>query len=385
MVLMFILNSILSSGIYKHLFAKFKGNKRSWKPLPHGGFMGKEKNRLKVLSFILITIIVAFGFSSCGYMLYDLINGGTKGGDLKHSIRVNVQYSGARSLTTTNAMYIIVYEYDFSGSEPDIVYSSDPILSSSGSYTFDQLEEMSYGVVVFIDVDGDYNLSGGDVYQFYNGTDYDPDEIVLESDREIDMFLDDSYLWVEGFYEDFEDGVADNWIDDGSGKWSLSGYSYDMTGVPTDTSWVYSYYNDEYSDFTYRVEVEQKGGSTVGGLDSQRGIFFRCTNTDLNTMSFNGYMLLIDSTQGWYLDRGIIGSGRTTIDAGTSTYLMTGYSSNTIEITCSGNTITIFFNGNWVKDVTDTSHTTGKVGICAWDAFNTTNEYWFDDIALYYP
>lgn len=197
MVLMFILNSILSSGIYKHLFAKFKGNKRSWKPLLHGGVMGKEKNRLKVLTFFLITIIVTFGFSSCGYMLYDLINGETKGGDLKHSIHVDVQYSGARSLTTTNAMYIIVYGYDFSGSEPNIVYSSDQILSNSGSYSFDELEEMSYGVIVFIDADGDYNLSGGDVYQFYNGKEHDPDEIVLDSDREIDMFLDDSYYWDE--------------------------------------------------------------------------------------------------------------------------------------------------------------------------------------------
>ena len=50
-----------------------------------------------------------------------------------------------------------------------------------------------------------------------------------------------------------------------------------------------------------------------------------------------------------------------------------------------GNTITIFFNGNWVKDVTDTGYITGKVGICAWDAFNYTNEYWFDKIGLYYP
>lgn len=162
------------------------------------------------------------------------------------------------------------------------------------------------------------------------------------------------------------------------------GIAYDMMGV-TDDTWVYSYYNDEFSDFIYRVEVKQTGGSTADGLDSQRGIIFRCTNTDLNTMSFNGYMFLIDSNQGWYLDRGIIGSGRTTIDAGTSPYLMTGYTSNTIEITCSGNTIRIFFNGNWVKDKTDTSHTTGKVGICAWDIFNTTNEYSFDNIGLFYP
>jgi hypothetical protein len=55
---------------------------------------------------------------------------------------------------------------------------------------------MSYGVIVFIDLDGDVYPSTGDVFQFYQGKGSDPDEIYLNSDLELNIFLDDTYVWM---------------------------------------------------------------------------------------------------------------------------------------------------------------------------------------------
>ena len=54
--------------------------------------------------------------------------------------------------------------------------------------------------------------------------------------------------------EDFEDGVADNWVDDGSGVWSVADGVYKMTGSsPAENTVRYSYYDGNFSTSAIRL------------------------------------------------------------------------------------------------------------------------------------
>jgi len=375
----FIVNTILASGLFKHFSERVKvlmGSRKQQKAA--GGSLLKKNNATKAVLLIILTVLLSFTITSCGAIIYDLIEGGGKGYDEKFSITVSVTYTGD---SPVSPIYIAVFEYYFDGNEPDLVYVSDPLLSTSGSYTFNDLEEMSYGVLVFLDRDSNNEPSTGDVYEFYYDREYDPDEIYLNYNSSISMSFDDTWTWVDGFYENFDDGVADNWIDDGSDRWYVTIGTYTMQGNLYD-DYAYSYYDHDFDDFTYNVSIEQNDGDNL----SWRGIFFRSSNPwKLNEINFEGYLLKIDGNGNWYLEKFISGAP-TTIETGTSSYLYPGIGANNIiEVSCIGSTISIYFNGNHIKDVTDNSYLYGKVGIFGYDDGNLSipNEFWFDNASLY--
>ena len=74
----------------------------------------------------------------------------------------------------------------------------------------------------------------------------------------------------EGFIEDFDDGVANYWVDDGSGTWTVEDGVYKMTGNRPPGQFYtsrYSYYdNGIFDDFTYEIEVNNLQGSLSSTL-----------------------------------------------------------------------------------------------------------------------
>jgi hypothetical protein len=339
----------------------------------------------------LLAIIFGVGFcifmSSCGYLLYDLIEGGDSKSSEKYSINVNLWYSGSYPVGTAEPMYSIVYGFYFEGFEPDLVYVSDPITSSYGSHSFSELEKMSYGILVFIDLDGNYMPSYGDIYQFYNNTDYDPDEIYLNSDKDFDIFLYDSYTWTE-ITENFDDGVADNWNHDGYGRWSIDFIGgqdgeYQMNWLNLG-DWGYSYYNRNFDNFSYSADIVQLSGDT----QSLRGLLFRSPTPDEinNIFTFVGYLLLITSDGGWCLER-YNGGGFSRInsygDIEPSPYLYTGMgSSNRVRVDCFNSTIDISFNDNHVEKITDSTSLSGSVGLVGYDHASFNNAFHFDNVLI---
>jgi hypothetical protein len=376
----FIVNTILASGLFKHFSERVKGlvgSRRQQKAA--GGSVLKKSNATKAVFLIILTVLLSFTITSCGAIIYDLIEGGGKGSGEKCSITVSVTYTGDYPVSSAFPIYIAVFEYYFNGNEPDLVYVSDPLLSTSGSYAFNDLEEMSYGVLVFLDRDSNNEPSTGDVYEFYYDREYDPDEIYLNYYSNLTMSFDDTWVWVDGFYENFDDGVANNWSNDGSGRWSFnfSGMDgqYKMSGTYQGNR-AYSYYNDDFDDFTYSVEVTQ----TAGNFYSRRGIIFRSQNPwDLNTGYFSGYVLWINDYGNWGLERWVSGI-YTLIGSGTEPYLISDL--NYIKITCSGISISISFNGSPVVNENDNAFLNGKVGIFAEDEMSIHNEFLFDNIQL---
>jgi C1A family cysteine protease len=182
----------------------------------------------------------------------------------------------------------------------------------------------------------------------------------------------------DGFIEDFNDGVANDWADDGSGTWSVAESVYKMTGNRPPGSFYttrYSYYDDGvFDDFTYQVDVNNLQGS----LSSTRGMIFRGDGSLQNVYEFR------------------ISSNRYTIgkrENGTVNYIWyrvqndainTGYDAwNTLKVVCHGETMEFYCNGTLLQRYTDTGgFLSGKAGVICDD--HNDNDYLthFDNATL---
>jgi len=377
-LLFFLFSSIAGSGFFKHVADRIKTAVRSGdgRKSPVTYLSGKNR-RVSTVFVVVILLLLCLTVSSCGALIYDIIEGGDRTPQ-EYSLTVVYDYTGSYS---GSYIYIAVFGSQFSGNEPDLVYMSDPLTSYSGSHIFYELDEMSYGVLAFIDHDADGEPSSGDPYEFYDNMQDNPSEIYLASNMSVYVSFDDSYSWTDGFYENFDDGIADNWIDDGSGMWRVSGYTYNMQGNRTD-SYTYSYYNDEFDDFTYEVSVEQNNGD----LASKRGVFFRAQNpAGIKNYTLEGYVLWIDSEQNWGFER-ISGGYAYTLTSGYAPTLLYGLgNSNTIMVNCVGSGFEIYFNGSYVTSLFDNQFSYGKVGLYCYDGTGVSfpDEFWFDNVVLY--
>jgi len=178
----------------------------------------------------------------------------------------------------------------------------------------------------------------------------------------------DQYGWVglpcrPPFCEDFNDGVANSWVTDGSGLWSVQEVEpgegvYVMEGNGGST-WRYSTYSRVYKDFTYEADVTR----TVGNDNAFNGIIFRSDGTQQNCYQFG-----TDLDLGWFWFGKYVGgvftwitswSDSPAINRGLGTW-------NRLKAVCSGPNISVYINDVLVGSFVDTSHSEGRVGvICA--------------------
>jgi subtilisin family serine protease len=180
----------------------------------------------------------------------------------------------------------------------------------------------------------------------------------------------------EGFFENFDYGEAPNWVDDGSGTWSIEDFVLKMTGSSPASSTVrYSIYDEDFDDFTYQVSLMR----TQGDLNTSHGMTFRGDGTYQNTYVFH---LAAD---GQYLIYKLVG--------GSATWLIPGwtYSSaihqgldvwNTLKVVCSGSTMEFYINDILVESLVDSQFSSGQVGVKAYDVSYDSNVKLFDNATL---
>jgi len=176
------------------------------------------------------------------------------------------------------------------------------------------------------------------------------------------------------FNEDFNDGIADNWANDGSGRWSVTGGYYRMTGNGAGT-FRGSQYNADYCDFVYQAKVRKTAGTTTAPM----GLFFR-SNHPIPT-SGSGYLFNIDTTGYYSLWKTTSGSETALVSWTSSASLNTGLNAwNILKVEARGSTIKIYANGTLLNTVSDPSYLSGKLGVTAYDqsaAPSSTVEYDF--------
>ena len=153
--------------------------------------------------------------------------------------------------------------------------------------------------------------------------------MVMALNEEDLMIFSDEFSWSGcplGFYESFDDGIADNW--NRTSAWSVSDGVFKMNGIqgPVNMS-QYAYYNQAYEDFFFQASVKQIEGSQV----SSAGIFFRS-----NANRSNHYALLIASV-GQYTIVKVVNGVLTQLVPWTSGNFPTGFNVwNKLGVSCTG-------------------------------------------------
>ena len=183
---------------------------------------------------------------------------------------------------------------------------------------------------------------------------------------------------VTEYFEDFNDGVADNFVDDGTGRMSVENQAYQMTGQGTDTLG-YSYYNRVFTDFTYSIDLRQPTGTDTPPF----GVFFRSPAGDSNQ---DAYIVVITlASANWCFGKMVDGSFSFISPAyEISPDLNPGIgSTNTVEVVCAGSDITVSFNGQVQGTWTDTTFTSGYCGVTGDDpsAYSSIS-YTFDNFFI---
>ncbi|MBI5635245.1 MAG: DUF1565 domain-containing protein [Nitrospirae bacterium] len=160
------------------------------------------------------------------------------------------------------------------------------------------------------------------------------------------------------FIENFNDGLADSWINDGSGAWTVSNARYSVWANVYPPRVFFSHYDDVYTKFVYKADVAQVSGVTGSGY----GLLFRTDGT-----YNNGYMFHI-SSDGYYLIFKKV--------AGVTTYLVTNWTFNAainqgfnawnrLEVRGQGPNFEFRINNVLVAALSDNSFPGGRVGLKA--------------------
>ena len=181
------------------------------------------------------------------------------------------------------------------------------------------------------------------------------------------------------FSENFNDGVANNWVTDGSGTWAVTSGVYRMTGTTPASSTVrYTYYNGDSIDFSYEAKVRKTSGSDDGSM----GLYFRSSD---GAERNNAYIFHI-AANGFYNCYKYVGGVYTSLSSGwiASSAINTGLNVwNTLKVAAYGDSIKIYCNGILLDSYTDSSHSAGKPGLKAYDQTGYSNIVEFDDVKLF--
>jgi len=178
--------------------------------------------------------------------------------------------------------------------------------------------------------------------------------------------------------EDFQDGVADNWIDDGA-HWSVFSSGVDYTYLldcPSYARFVSYYDASPYADFTYSVDMMQEM-TTSASMIYFVGMIFRSDKTLANCYDFYA-----EADGSVFLYSRVGGSGTVLYSNTLSTFWNVGHDAwNTVKVDCTGANIDLYINGNLETSVTDPTHIWGYIGLTGEGSGIYDHNYHFDNIS----
>jgi len=210
-----------------------------------------------------------------------------------------------------------------------------------------------------------------------------PEPIIAPSNLVFDLNQINGHVnleWMHGtsnwVYENFDDGVADNFLglDD---RFSISNGRLIMNGWSNDT-WAGTFYNYDFSNFAMEFEITRH--QSEGSLTNSMGAFFRANEFSEYTMS--GYLFNIVAAGMYSVFVINDNSPVVLIDWTQSEYINTGLgSSNVVTLFAFGPNVDIYINSQYVNSFTDYTFSSGKAGLCTYDSVNGPNQVSWDYFA----
>lgn len=180
------------------------------------------------------------------------------------------------------------------------------------------------------------------------------------------------------YQENFSSGQAQGWNPDLSADWSVVGGEYRAyKSNPGETiSMVSTYGGKIFTDFTYEVKVKRGETSGRGG-----GMIFRASSDyEASPVSIgDGYSFCIRSSD-YYLKKTVRGSTTTLQGWTDSGHITTGW--NTLKVRAVGSSLSFYINGALVKSLTDSSLSSGRIGVWGYTGTDYNNSWYFDDVLV---
>lgn len=223
--------------------------------------------------------------------------------------------------------------------------------------------------------DGSYvlNISQQDLF-------VPPTNLTAELNQETgEVTLNWDYYSTEGFFEDFEDGVADNFVFSDS-RFSVADGYLKMNGTSTN-DWASTYYDAIYNDFVYefdfiRTESENTNASTIGA-------FIRSDGFMSYGYPVNGYLVAFTASGYYSVWLELNGSESQIIPWTTTSFINTVLGeTNSVMILANGNAVDIYINGNYLASFTDFYFVSGYVNLVSYDSGTGINEVLWDNVSL---
>lgn len=181
-----------------------------------------------------------------------------------------------------------------------------------------------------------------------------------------------------GFDDQFSGDIS-NW-DENAGVWANASNAYLYAGDtnPAD-NWVATSYNlNTYSDLDYKVRLWREGDAT------SNNIFIRSDNAYLSDGLCSNCYIFQYSHDGSYSVWLINGSSETPLQSWTtSTAINQGGAWNDLRVIAQGSNLSFYINGTLVWTGTDSTYTSGRVGISAYK--NSALQLWANWATLTVP
>lgn len=179
-------------------------------------------------------------------------------------------------------------------------------------------------------------------------------------------------LQVGNFTEDFDDGVADYFVERHPAAWHVESNVYKFNGDGSNEQSTSNYDLGNFSDFTFTA----KGNRET--YNSRWGISFR------GTIPFRKYYLIYIEPWGtgrwsmWFYDNG---AWTTEKSWTTNSAINTGANQwNKVKVVAKGEDFSIYINDVFMDTVTISGvRSTGRVGLTTWHGYNFVK---FDDVSL---
>lgn len=148
------------------------------------------------------------------------------------------------------------------------------------------------------------------------------------------------------FYEDFNDGIASGWIDDGSGRWQVSDGAYKMDSYGEIGVAAQSYYAATYADFNLEARIAK----TWGDSGWYNGLMFK-----LRFSPYGRYLFVVSPNGQYCLWKNFSdGSGVNLISWTYSSYINSGLGFwNVLRVVGTGPWMDLYINGYFVTSYYD--------------------------------
>jgi len=180
-----------------------------------------------------------------------------------------------------------------------------------------------------------------------------------------------------GFYEDFEDGTADNFIIDDDRIVIEDGY-LKMQGEGEESLWIMSKYDEVFTDFLLETTIIRHSGD----IGQNSGVLVRASA--INPDILNNYAYFFGLSQDGHM-------GYVILDGSLYPYISEWWISedihtgldveNKISIHAHGDIIDFYINDKLQHSVNDDSYASGYNAVVAYDSWSDM-EIWFNDVAV---